>query len=44
MGMALGRSKVQARSADPRALSGDRLRGVYRLMADHGGVMFGVGR
>jgi len=39
--MALGRSKVQARFEDPRVLLGDRLRGVYQLLADHGGVMFG---
>jgi hypothetical protein len=39
--MALGRSKVQPRFEDPRVLLGDRLRGVYLLLADHGGVMFG---
>ncbi|MCU4185920.1 transposase [Acidiferrimicrobium sp. IK] len=38
--MALGRSKVQPRFEDPRVLLGDRLRGIYLLLADHGGVMF----
>jgi hypothetical protein len=41
LGMALGRSKVQPRFEDPRVLLGDRLRGIYLLLADHGGVMFG---
>lgn len=41
MVMALGRSKVQLRFEDPRVLLGDRLRGTYLLLADHGGVMFG---
>lgn len=40
MVMALGRSKVQARFEDPRVLLGGRLRGIYLLLADHGGVMF----
>lgn len=39
--MALGRSKVQARFENPRRLLGDRLRGVYLLLAEHGGAMFG---
>jgi hypothetical protein len=39
--MALGRSKVQPRFEDPRVLLGDRLRGIYLLLAEHGGVMFG---
>ncbi len=39
--MALGRSKVQPRFEDPRVLLGQRLRGIYLLLADHGGVMFG---
>jgi hypothetical protein len=43
LGVALGRLKVQARFEDPRVLLGDRLRGLYLLLADHGGVMFGDG-
>ena len=39
--MALGRSKVQPRFEDPRSLLGERLRGIYRLLAEHGGAMFG---
>jgi IS5 family transposase len=39
--MALGRSKVQPRFEDPRVLLGDRLRGIYLLLAEHGGAMFG---
>jgi len=39
--MALGRSKVQPRFEDPRVLLGKRLRGIYLLLADHGGAMFG---
>jgi hypothetical protein len=39
--MALGRSNVEVRFGDPRSLLGDRLRGIYRLLADHGGAMFG---
>jgi IS5 family transposase len=39
--MALGRSKVQPRFEDPRVLLGDRLRGIYLFLAEHGGVMFG---
>ncbi len=39
--MALGRSKVQPRLDDPRSLLGDRLRGIYLLLAENGGAMFG---
>jgi IS5 family transposase len=39
--MALGRSKNEVRFGDPRSLLGDRLRGIYRLLADHGRAMFG---
>jgi IS5 family transposase len=39
--MALGRSKVQPRFEDPRVLLGDRLRGIYLLLAEYGGAMFG---
>jgi hypothetical protein len=39
--MALGRSEIQARFDDPRRLLGDRLRGIYLLLAEHGGAMFG---
>src|SRR5262249_61376634 len=40
--MALGRAPVQLGFDDPRVLLGDRLRegSVYRLLADHGRVMF----
>lgn len=40
--MALGRSQVQQGFDDPRVLLGDRLRegSLYRLLADHGQVMF----
>src|SRR5262249_60437310 len=40
--MALGRAPVQLGFDDPRVLLGDRLRegSVYRLLADHGQVMF----
>src|SRR6516164_10375372 len=40
--MALGRAQVQQGFDDPRVLLGDRLRegSVYRLLADHGPVMF----
>src|SRR5487761_1793985 len=41
LAMALGRSIIQARFDDPRRLLGDRLRGIYLLLADHGGEMFG---
>jgi hypothetical protein len=43
LGVALGRLKVQPRFEDPGVLLGDRLRGIYLLLADHGGVMFGDG-
>jgi len=39
--MALGRSKVQPRFEDPRVLLGGRGRGIYLLLADHDGAMFG---
>ena len=39
--MALGRSKVQPRLDDPSSLLGDRLRGIYLLLAENGGAMFG---
>lgn len=39
--MAFGRSKVHPRFEDPRSLLGDRLRGIYLLLAEHGGAMFG---
>ena len=40
--MALGRAQVQAGFQDPREILGDRLRegSLYRLLADHGQVMF----
>jgi hypothetical protein len=40
--MALGRAQVQQGFDDPRVLLGDRLRegSIYRLLADHGQVMF----
>src|SRR6516225_8840603 len=40
--MALGRAQVQLGFDDPRVLLGDRLRegSLYRLLADHGPVMF----
>lgn len=38
--MAIGKLKRQVRFEDPVGLLGDRLRGVYRLMAEHGGVLF----
>jgi hypothetical protein len=40
--MALGRAQVQAGFQDPREILGDRLRegSLYRLLADHGAVMF----
>lgn len=38
--MALGTVSAQERFDNPRALLGDRLRGIYRLLADHGEVMF----
>ena len=40
--MALGRASVQLSFQDPRVILGDRLRegSLYRLLADHGQVMF----
>ena len=40
--MALGRAQVQLSFQDPREILGDRLRAgsLYRLLADHGQVMF----
>jgi Transposase DDE domain/Transposase domain (DUF772) len=40
--MALGRAQVQAGFQDPREILGDRLRegSLYRLLADHGAVVF----
>jgi len=39
MAIAIGCSKVQARFEDPRGLLGDRLRGTYLLLAEHGGAI-----
>lgn len=39
--MALGVAQVQPRFEDPRELLGDRLRGIYRFLADFGGRLFG---
>jgi hypothetical protein len=41
--MALGRAQIQRGFQDPRDILGDRLRegSLYRLLADHGPVMFG---
>jgi len=38
--MALGMADVQERFENPGALLGDRLRGIYRLLAEEGGRMF----
>ena len=38
--MALGMADVQERFENPAALLGDRLRGIYRLLAEEGGRMF----
>jgi IS5 family transposase len=38
--MALGVAKTQARFEDPGQLLGDRLRGIYRFLADFGGRLF----
>ena len=38
--MALGMADVQERFENPGALLGDRLRGIYRLLADEGERMF----
>ena len=40
VGVAIGRPMRQVRFEDPVGLLGDRLRGVYRLLADHGAVLF----
>lgn len=38
--MALGKVRWQQRFENPRELLGERLRGVYRLLADHGARLF----
>ena len=38
--MALGATKAQPRFEDPRQLLGDRLKGIYRFLADFGGRLF----
>jgi hypothetical protein len=38
--MALGTLKRQPRFEEPRGLLGDRLTGVYRVLADHGDALF----
>lgn len=38
--MALGTVSAQQRFESPRELLGDRLRGIYRLLADHGEAIF----
>ncbi|HSH61460.1 MAG TPA: hypothetical protein VK988_17820, partial [Acidimicrobiales bacterium] len=38
--MALGTVSPQQRFDNPRELLGDRLRGIYRLLADHGEEIF----
>jgi hypothetical protein len=40
LAMALGKAKRQARFEDPRQLLGDRLKGVYRFLADNGDRLF----
>ena len=40
MCMALGAAKLQARFEDPRQVLGNRLRGIYRFLADFGGRLF----
>ncbi|MDP1794705.1 MAG: transposase, partial [Acidimicrobiales bacterium] len=39
--MALGTAVVDQRFENPRELLGDRLKGVYRLLAEHGAELFG---
>ena len=39
--MALGSAVVGQRFENPRELLGDRLKGVYRLLAEHGDRLFG---
>ncbi len=41
--MALGAAVVEQRFENPRELLGDRLRGVYRLLAEHGDRLFPEG-
>jgi IS5 family transposase len=41
VGMAIGKPKRQRRFEDPEGLLGDRLVGIYRLLAEHGEVLFG---
>lgn len=38
--MALGRTKAAQRFENPRELLGERLKGIYRLLAEHGEAMF----
>jgi hypothetical protein len=38
--MALGAAKVQSRFEDPRELLGDRLKGIYRFLAEYGQRLF----
>lgn len=38
--MALGKARVEQRFENPGELLGDRLRGVYRLLAEHGARLF----
>ena len=40
-GMAIGRQPSQVRFEDPVGLLGDRLKGIYRLLAEDGAVLFG---
>ena len=40
-GMAIGRSSRQVRFEDPVGLLGGRLTGIYRLLVEHGAVLFG---
>jgi hypothetical protein len=41
--MALGKARAEQRFENPGELLGDRLRGVYRLLAEHGARLFGDG-
>jgi hypothetical protein len=41
--MALGSVSGQARFDDPRAVLGDRLKGLYLFLADEGDRLFGDG-
>jgi hypothetical protein len=38
--MALGSVRNEQRFENPKELLGDRLKGIYRLLAEHGGAMF----